>query len=289
MPKIPFTDHQFYLNEDYRIYSYYDTNNNRIYKHAHSFYELYVLISGHVKYSTAGNSFYLAPGDFLFINPHQEHFPEVLDFSVPYERMALHVSQAVLQELSCDNVDLSGIFSISEFRVYHYPAAIHAQITGHLNSLYELYQSPHTYGAKILGRSTLAALFVLFNKYMDTPSIYSFDKQNKNIQIISVAENYVRSHLNKKISVEELANHLFFNKYYFMHQFKEISGMSVYQFVQKIRLDVLKEMVEDGCSLSVAAQTCGFQDYSNFFRLFKKEYGCSPKEYFSSRIGEGDG
>lgn len=280
MQRIPFTDHQFYINEDYRIYSYYDTNKDRIYKHCHDFYELYVLISGRIKYSTAGNSFFLAPGDFLFINRLQEHFPEVLDFSVPYERMALHVSPAVLEELSCDNVNLASIFSANEFKVYHYPPALHAQITTHLNTLFELYQSPHTYGSRILGRSTLAALFVLFNKYIDTPSIYSFGKQNKNIQIISIAESYVRNHLSEKITVEDLANHLFFNKYYFMHQFKEISGISVYQFIQKIRLTVLKEMVEEGCPLSTATSRCGFQDYSNFFKLFKKEYGCSPKEYF---------
>lgn len=24
---------------------------------------------------------------------------------------------------------------------------------------------------------------------------------------------------------------------------------------------------------------CGFQDYSSFFRAFKKEFGMSPKEY----------
>lgn len=280
MQKIPFTDHQFVINEDYRIYSYYDTSKDRIYKHCHKFYELYILISGHVKYSTAGNSFFLAPGDFLFINKLQEHFPEVLDFSVPYERMALHVSPEVLLELSCDNVNLAAIFTANEFKVYHYPPALHSQITAHLDTLFELYHSPDTYGSKILGRSTLAALFVLFNKYMDTPSIYSFGKQNKNIQIIPLVESYVRNHLSEKITVEDLADHLFFNKYYFMHQFKDISGMSAYQFVQKVRLTALIEMVKEGCPIAIATSRCGFQDYSNFYKLFKKEFGCSPKEFF---------
>ena len=225
MSKLHFTGHQYYLDEDYRIYTYYDTNKEKIYKHTHDFYEMYRLISGHVKYSTAGNSFYLKPGDFLFINKHQEHFPEVMDFSQPYDK-------------------------------------------------------PEAYGRKILGRSLLASLFVLLTQHMDTPSVYSFDKSDKNIQIISVTEQYIRNHIEEKILIEDLADYLFMNKYYFMHQFKEISGVPVYQFIQKVRLEVLKEQIEGGSSLLVATERCGFGDYSNFYRYFKREFGCSPREYF---------
>lgn len=110
MSKIHFSGHQFHLDRDYRIFKYYDTDKDKIYRHSHDFYELYMLVSGHVKYFIAGSSFYLAPGDFLFINQYQEHFPEVLDFSVPYERMAIHVLPETLKALSTENVDLTAIF-----------------------------------------------------------------------------------------------------------------------------------------------------------------------------------
>ncbi|MCI8453683.1 MAG: AraC family transcriptional regulator [Lachnospiraceae bacterium] len=280
MSKLHFTAHLYYLDEDYRIFTYYDTNKDKIYKHMHDFYEIYRLISGHVKYSTAGNSFYLTPGDFLFINRHQEHFPEVLDFSEPYERMALHVSPDTLKELSCGGIDLTAIFSQNEFKVYHYPIAIEKQINSYYNQLNRLYDGPDIYGRKVLGRSLLASLFVLLTQHMDTPSVYSFDKSNKNIQIISVTEQYIRNHLDEKILIGDLAEYLFMNPYYFMHQFKELSGLSVYQFIQKVRIDALKEHVEQGESLMEAAQSCGFGDYSNFYRYFKREFGCSPREYF---------
>lgn len=280
MSKLHFDTHQYELDEDYRIFIYYDTSKDKIYKHMHNFYEIYRLVSGHVKYSTAGNSFYLTPGDFLFINRHQEHFPEVLDFSEPYERIALHVSPDTLKELSCDGIDLAAIFSQNEFKVYHYPAAIEKQIQSYYRQLIRLYDEPDVYGRKILGRSLLASLFVLLTQHMDTPFVYSFDKSNKDIQIISVTRQYIQNHLNEKIRIAELADYLFMNQYYFMHQFKEQSGMSVYQFIQKVRIDALKEQIEEGSALMAAAQNCGFGDYSNFYRYFKKEFGCSPKEYF---------
>lgn len=280
MLKLHFTVHQYYLDEDYRIYAYYDTNKEKIYKHDHDFYEIYRLISGHVKYFTAGSSFYLMPGDFLFINKHQEHFPEVLDFSQPYERMALQVLPLTLKELSCDGLDLTSIFSQSEFKVYHYPVAIETQIISHFNQLFYLYENQDIFGRKILGRSELASLFVLLVQHMDSSPVYSFDKSNKNIQIISVTEQYIRNHIEEKIQVEDLAKYLFMNKYYFMHRFKEIAGVSPYQFIQKVRLEVLKEQIEDGSSLMEATKQCGFGDYSNFYRYFKQKFGLSPREYF---------
>jgi AraC-like DNA-binding protein len=277
--KQPFSGHQFYLDKDFQILSYYDTNKDRIYRHSHDFYELYILISGHVKYFTAGNSFYLAPGDFLFINRYQEHFPDVLDFSKPYERMALQVSPKALEELSDDSIDLAAIFSGNEFKVYHYPPLLRNKIDSYLNQLMDLASAPDAYGAHILGRSILSALFVLFNQYINTPSVYSFDKSNKDIQLVSIAENYIREHIQEKITVEDISNHFFMNRYYFMHQFKEISGQSFYQFVQEIRLKTYLELQQNGYPVMKAAQQCGFKDYPNFYRLFKKKFGCPPAEY----------
>ncbi len=282
-PKMHFTRHLFDLDSDYRIFYYYDTNAEKIYRHTHNFYELYHLISGHVKYFTAGSSFYLAPGDFLFVNRLEEHFPQVLDFSVPYERMALHVAPTTLQALSDESIDLTSIFSQNAFKVYHYPVSIQNKILSYMNQLMELYNTSDIYGSQILGRSALASLFVLLTQYKDTPSIYSFDKSNKDIQIISISQNYIKQHLHEKISVDELANLLFMNKYYFMHQFKNISGMSVYQFIQKIRMDSLIELVNGGCPIMSATEQCGFKDYPNFYRYFKKEYGCNPSEFFKNK------
>ena len=50
--------------------------------------------------------------------------------------------------------------------------------------------------------------------------------------------------------------------------------------------DKAKELLKTGDPIISIYNKCGFQDYTSFFRAFKKEYGITPKEfqnhYFSS-------
>ena len=276
----PFLAHSYYLDCDYRIMAYSDTSNKHIYSHSHDFFEMYLLLSGRVVYNTAGTSFYLKPGDYLFINRHQEHFPEMLDFSIPYERVALQVSPQVLEELSLDGPSLTECFTQDNFRVYHYPYAINARLDALLGQLMSLYQSKCTYGRRILGRSYLAELFVEINQHNNDPGIFSFNRDNKELGLLAMVDHYFRDHMDEAITVGRLSEYFYLNRYYFMHRFKEISGMTIYQYILRLRLEASEELIKKGASFLDASQQCGFSDYSNFYRCFCKEYGMSPKKYF---------
>lgn len=281
----PFLAHLYSMDCDYRVMLYSDTSNKNIYSHSHDFFEMFLLISGRIVYNTAGTSFYLQPGDFLFINRHQEHFPEMLDFSIPYERLALQVSPQVLEALSLDGVDLAECFTKDKFRVYHYPHAIQSRLSLLLQELIDLYNSQDIYGKRILGRSCLAEFFVEVNQHNNDPKIFTFNRENKEIGLLALVDQYFRDHMDQQITVAQLSEYFYMNRYYFMHRFKEISGMTIYQYILHLRLVAAEEMIKNGASFISASQQCGFGDYSNYYRCFKKEYGKAPREYFKGREG----
>lgn len=209
----------------------------------------------------------------------------MLDFSIPYERLALQVSPQVLEELSLDGVDLAECFTKDKFRVYHYPHAIQSRLSLLLQELIDLYNSQEMYGKRILGRSCLAEFFVEVNQHNNDPKIFTFNRENKEIGLLALVDQYFRDHMDQQITVAQLSEYFYMNRYYFMHRFKEISGVTIYQYIQHLRLVAAEEMIKNGASFISASQQCGFGDYSNYYRCFKKEYGKAPREYFKGREG----
>ena len=46
------------------------------------------------------------------------------------------------------------------------------------------------------------------------------------------------------------------------------------------KLDLCKKLIEEGKSITDIADICGLGSYNNLFRVFKKEFGITPKEYY---------
>jgi AraC-like DNA-binding protein/mannose-6-phosphate isomerase-like protein (cupin superfamily) len=69
----------------------------------------------------------------------------------------------------------------------------------------------------------------------------------------------------------------------FARQFKEHAGRTVSEFVNELRLQAAcRELLETDKSILEIALDCGFNQISFFNRLFRREKGCSPREYRNS-------
>ena len=55
--------------------------------------------------------------------------------------------------------------------------------------------------------------------------------------------------------------------------------MSVYQYIMKKRLIISLNMLRRGVPVTNACLECGFNDYSNYLKAFKREFGKNPKEF----------
>lgn len=113
--------------------------------------------------------------------------------------------------------------------------------------------------------------------YYDTPDSIKYDvSENEKVnQVIS----YINDNLTENISLEHLSAEFYTSKYYLSRQFKQFTGLSLYQYIMKKRLIVARNMLRDGCSVMNSCLQCGFTDYSNFLKAFKREFGKNPSEY----------
>ncbi len=90
------------------------------------------------------------------------------------------------------------------------------------------------------------------------------------------ALHYIDSNLAGELRLEMIAQALGISVSSLCHRFRKEMSISVYRYISEKRLSAVRQCVQQGMNLGVAAERCGFKDYSGFFRLYKSYYGEVP-------------
>lgn len=99
--------------------------------------------------------------------------------------------------------------------------------------------------------------------------------------IIMALKEYAEVHYHQDISMKELAEDVFFlNPTYLSHMFAEKTGISYSGYIRQVRIGKAKQLLTDGrYSITEIASLSGYNDTSQFIRVFKQEMGTTPKKY----------
>lgn len=90
---------------------------------------------------------------------------------------------------------------------------------------------------------------------------------------------YMEQHYAENISLETLLSMTSFGKTYLLRSFTKQLGVSPYRYLQTIRIDKAKKLLEQGVEPIEAADRTGFSDQSHFTNFFKSFIGLTPKQY----------
>ncbi|HEX2953402.1 MAG TPA: GyrI-like domain-containing protein [Bacillota bacterium] len=106
--------------------------------------------------------------------------------------------------------------------------------------------------------------------------------ENENIDRINQAMDYIYRNLEKNLTVEEIADHCCFSKYYFNRVFKSIVGESIYAFIRRMKFEsaAFKLRTTQRSITEIAIET-GYSP-SNFASIFKEFFAMSSSEYRNS-------
>lgn len=99
--------------------------------------------------------------------------------------------------------------------------------------------------------------------------------------IIQNMKEYAEANFGSDITIKTLAEKVFFmNSAYLSHLFKEKMGESFSAYLCKVRMEKAKNYLEDSkYSITEVATITGYNDTSQFIRIFKREFGVTPKKY----------
>ena len=90
---------------------------------------------------------------------------------------------------------------------------------------------------------------------------------------------YINKHYAEEITLADIAGYSFVSVSYLCTLFKKTFGTTIIKYITSKRISEAKKLLNSGKSISDTAAECGFNDYANFMRTFKKAVGVSPKKY----------
>lgn len=102
--------------------------------------------------------------------------------------------------------------------------------------------------------------------------------------------NYINENYSEKITLNAIADSVGFSKYYISRLFKQHMGVTIIDYLIKVRLDKAKELLGKGdYSIKQISFMIGYSDPNYFTWSFKKYLGVSPIKYrYFQNLGSGN-
>ena len=106
------------------------------------------------------------------------------------------------------------------------------------------------------------------------------EKETENSQAIRMVKEYIQMHYEEKLSLESVADQVYFSAAYLSRLFKQETGQNFKDYLTKVRIEEAKRLLKEEClNISQIADSAGFANSKNFSRVFREETGQTPSEY----------
>lgn len=228
----------------------------------HSYDEIVLFLGGNAQLISKDIQLQLTPGSIVLIPKEQFHQFVVTD-SQRYMRCILGFENIPqLEELIRQNM--------TEVMVLPDPSE---QMRAVFHTLMQASQRELTPEEQAVLLQSAVAQLLLNQKLSDGEPIRKYVTVSP---LTQKALDHIDSNLSGQLQLDTIAQALEVSVSSLSHRFRKDLNISVYRYISEKRLSAVRQYVQQGILLGVAAERCGFKDYSGFFRLYKSYYGEIP-------------
>jgi AraC-like DNA-binding protein len=252
--------------------------------HSHPFFEVYYFHSGKCNYLIGNRIYVLAPGDLLLMNGMTLHCAKI-DPSVEYVRTIVHFDpagvQPFLEQSPTPNV-LQPFYGLGNYRI-----RLNGAEREEAETLLSRMDAHYRRGDEIgFSRFRLAFLDLLHLVYerCRTPLADRSELPSEKEQTAQRIVSYIENHFTEEIRLEQLQDHLHLSKFYLSKLFKEVTGVTIFDFLYQHRINQAKTLflLDGKLSVTEAGFRVGFKHLAHFSRIFKMRVGVTPEQYRKS-------
>lgn len=235
--------------------------------HFHEFFVIGFIEGGRRHLWCKNREYDVGAGDLILFNPRDNHCCAPID-GEPLDYRAVNIRPEVMERTAWE---ITGRRFMPHFTCN---VVFHSDITHALAALYDavLRRAP--------GMEKEEALFFLLEQVLEDYSA-PFREEDAPVRDgrIQPLCAYMEEHFSENITLDQLAKMTSFGKSWLLRAFTRQVGVSPYRYLQTIRMERAKKLLEQGTPLIDAAALAGFSDQSHFTHYFKDFTGLTPRQY----------
>ncbi len=250
--------------------------------HTHIYFQIYYVFRGNLTHYVGDISSHLSRGDMFIVPPGITHYiameadtvfysfsfmPDIFGMANDNNRLALNFLHALE---SGDYESIRPKITVPGEEILYVENIME-------RLLKEFTLKPMGYGEVM--RSYAILLITMFARiYIQALPDMAPGFENNRQSILHCIQ-FVNNNFGEKLSLEEIARYSAMSKSSFCKLFLEMTGHPFHQYVNLCRIRQATEYIGKGYQITGIYGLCGYNDFSTFYRNFKKIMGVSPKEY----------
>ncbi len=236
--------------------------------HMHSYCEVYIFIYGKGSFKVEGNEYPLSSGDVLIMRENESHYIDI-DTDYPYERMVINFDSSLFLKITKDSNFLSPFYDRTAGLKNIYKKSDFSQEI--YNYIFDQLKIKHTNEKPDLIANALMLLLQIKKIFSKETEVFDETSLIRNIIL------FINDNIDKKITTESICDKFYISKSQLYRIFTASTGTTINNYINIKKIVRAKELLKSH-TISETAIMSGFSDYSTFYRVFKKYYGCSPKQ-----------
>lgn len=253
--------------------------------HSHDFFEINCVLSGSCEYQTPGKSDLIGEGDIVIFPPHKPHSIDVcsddciliniLARSSTFDRYFFSIfnSYDILTDFWSNALYGKKGSSYLIFRCGN-----DEKIRECVLDVYRQAEMEQAYQSQMLDALFHLFLISLLQNHEQDIVVANPEAPRDDKNFISIM-NCINEEY-KTLALSELAEKFYYSERQMIRILKEYTGMSFGELIRNIKLKRASDLLrKSNISLQAVVETVGYSDISHLYRVFKKEYNCTPTEY----------